>query len=490
MNILFIDPPSFKGTLSHDEKTKLPSPNIGIIYIATYLKEKINANVLILDMVHDNIGFMDLPKIIKEFSPSVVGISAKTFNILSAYKLSNIIKKVSRKIVIILGGAHGTALPEYTLGECSDIDAIVLREGEETVLDLCTRIGDSYDLTDDIFVDVPGIVYRNKYGQVIKNNERELIADLDTLPFPDLSFVNYTKYKRNYNPNKHRFQHVYSVFGSRGCPFNCTFCMPLHTRKHRVRSIENILDEIEMLNIKHGAERIYFDDSLFCVRKKWFLDFCEKYAGRGLNKKVQWGFETRIDIANTEMFRHAKECGCIYTVFGVESGNEMVLKKANKRYSRDSIIEKVTSAKSAGIDEVCINIILGLPYETKETIRDTLTLMEELPYDYASISLLHLLPGTAAFEMADKGEGGLRWIEGKRMNWSAYSEDEPMAKVNDVNSAFLFSSREKGLRISARKAKNNKVGIALKRLAYTIEFARTDRRRLLQKIKDTIRGIK
>jgi radical SAM superfamily enzyme YgiQ (UPF0313 family) len=490
MNVMFIDPPSEMGTASESVLTTMPTPNMGIIYMATYIRQKTGANIFVLDMAANKIKFKDLPDLLNNFQPSIVGISSKTFNILSAFKLSNIIKNISPETVIIAGGAHPTALPDYTLNECPDIDAIVLREGEETLLDLIESMKNGNNLiNDNIFKDIFGIVYRNRYNQIVTNRERSLITDLDSLPFPDLALVDYNRYRRVYNPNKHKFQHIYPVFASRGCPFNCTFCMPLHTRKHRVRNIESILDEIELMNKKYGAERIYFEDSLFCTTKEWFMQFCEKYKEKGLHKKIQWGFETRIDTADIEIFSQAKDSGCIYTFFGVESGNEIILSKANKRYTKASIFEKVAAAKLAGIDEVNISIILGLPYETKETIEETLNLIEELPFDNASINILDIYPGTTTFEMADKGEGGIKWVEGKRMNWSAYSREDPMVEVNDLSSMELLEARKKALRIIATKSKKNKVALNTKRLAYLIELAKTDRHRLLRKLKKIINEI-
>jgi radical SAM superfamily enzyme YgiQ (UPF0313 family) len=372
MNVLFIEPPSLEGFASEMEDTRPTTPNMGLLYMATCLRARTGANVAVLDMAAEGRKFADIPEVIRDFQPSIVGISAKTFNMLSAYKLSEIIKAASPKTVVLAGGAHPTALPEHTLKECPHIDAVVLREGEDTVIDIYGRMSGGYGSIGDVFSGILGVVYRDSNGHAVHNGERNLIADLDDLPFPDFTLVDYKRYQRVYNPNKHRFQHIYPVFASRGCPFNCTFCMPLHARKHRVRSIENILDEIELLNKKHGARRIYFEDSLFCARRDWFKAFCEGYTERGLHRKVQWGFETRIDTAKVELFELAKESGCIYTFYGVESGSEAVLRKANKKYSRPMIIEKVKAAKEAGIDEVNISIILGLPHETRETIEETL----------------------------------------------------------------------------------------------------------------------
>lgn len=483
MNIVLIDPPSMEGTTIEGFSSKMPTPNLGPIYIATYLKIKSDANVIVIDMAANDIDFADMASLIKNYQPSLVGISAKTFNILSAYKLSGIIKDIAPKTIVVVGGAHPTALPEYTLKECQEIDAIVMREGEHSVFEIYQRIRNGYETSADVFSGVLGVVFRNQDGEIVHNEERNLIEDLDSLPLPDLTLVDYRKYQRLYNPSRNRFEHIYPVFASRGCPFNCTFCMPLHKRKHRVRSINRIIDEIELLNEKHGAEWIYFEDSLFCSRRDWFMEFCEKYTERGLHKKVQWGFETRVDTARDDLFELAKKSGCIYTFFGVESGSESVLRKANKKYTRKMILEKIAAAKRAGIDSVNISIILGLPHETRETISETLTLIKEAHCDSANINILDIYPGTVVFDMVDKGEAGLRWIEGKRMNWAAYSREEPMVEVNDLTAEALLSFKREAIRIS--RSKDRKLNLSRK-LRTFIELARTDRRTLYKMLKDMI----
>lgn len=275
MNVLLIDPPSTKGKVleATDRRSKLPSPNMGLIYLGTYLMANSEATVKIIDPQMLSFSEGTLHAFLKKFRPSLVGISAKTFNILGAYYAARIVKEVTPESLVVAGGAHPTALSERTLQECLEVDAVVLREGEITFLEIYNRLAGGWSVPDELFSDIVGLVWRSKEGVIQHNGERELIKDLDSLPFPDFSMVDYTKYARVYNPERRKFQHMYPVFGSRGCPFNCTFCMPLLTRKHRVRSIEKILDEVELIHRKHGAERVYFEDSLFCSSKSWFSGF-------------------------------------------------------------------------------------------------------------------------------------------------------------------------------------------------------------------------
>ena len=470
MNIMLIDPPSLEGNVVEAKATKQPTPNLGLIYIATHIKNNTNADVQVIDMAAEQIGFSDLTSKIDQNKPELIGLSSKTFNVLSAYKIAKIVKSLNSDIIVILGGAHATALPENTLNECPEIDAVVIREGEYAALDLVKRMEKGFHNKDDLFNNLNGTVYKNKNGIIVENKKQQLIDDLDSLPYPDLSFVNYNNYLKVYNPNKNIFQHVYPVFASRGCPFNCTFCMPLLTRKYRLRKPGRIINEIEALNEKHGAERIYFEDSLFGANKDWFIEFCNEYIDKGLNNKVQWGFETRVDKANYDFFLSAKRAGCIYTYFGIESGDEEVLKKANKGYSVELIKKTVFDAKKAGIDQIHASFILGLPYETKASISNTLNLLKDLPLDGASINILDVYPGTEVFKMVDQGTGGLRWIKGKRYNWDRYKRHEPMVEVNDVDSEYLLRALKKAREIINNKKKENKKEFILWQSAFENEF--------------------
>lgn len=491
MNILLVDPPSSTGRAHESSgRNKLPSPNMGLIYLATYIKAKAgnDANIKIIDPQLFDFSPANIAGLVAGFKPDLVGISAKTFNVPGGYYFAKCVKEASPGAVVVLGGAHATALPEQTLEECPQLDALVLREGELTMWDIVSRLSDAKRDPAAIFDGMPGCAWRGAHGQAVINAPRELIADLDSLPFPDFSFVDYSKYAKLYNPTKYAFQHIYPVFGSRGCPFNCTFCMPLLTRKHRVRSVGNIIEEVKQLNRNYGARRIYFEDSLFCPEKSWFEDFCQSYIRAGLHKKVQWGFETRIDVIKPELFKFAKEAGCIYTFFGAESGSERVLSKANKRYSRDSIIAKVYAAKAAGISQVNVSIIFGLPYETRETIKETLSLLEIIPCDNAGVNILDVYPGTEIANMVEKGEGGLRWAEGFEMAWGNLSRTSVTVEVNDVTAQDLLAARDAAIRIVTNRAKKGTFARLMKMAMYSKEMLRDDPKTFVNYVKDALAG--
>lgn len=482
MEVLLIDPPSLEGKFTEvSDRNIMFNPNLGLVYMATYLQEKSDAHVTIVDYQGRHLDQ------VQDIKPALVGITAKTFNILGAYDIAAKIRKSNPEAIILAGGAHPTAIPQQTLAECPHLDAVVMGEGELTLLDIYNRLKTAAGDRNKMFHEVPGVVWRDDQGQIISNNKRKLIEDLDSLPFPDYSLIDWSKYARRYSPTRHKFMRCYPIFASRGCPFNCTFCFPLLTRKHRARSVDNVLDEIELLVEKYGAERIYFEDSLFYPDKKQFAEFCEKFIRRGLHKKVEWGFETRIDTSFNEMFALAKAAGCIYIGFGVESCSEIILKSINKSYSKDAIISRLYLAKQAGIPEVVIGIIFGLPFETKETIKETISLLKVLPFDEAGIAIMDIYPGTKVFEMVSSGEGGLRWLKEER-TWEDCSRAEVAVEVNDLTAADLIQAREEAIRISAEKTKKNRIERLYKLWAYSKELLKEDPKTFFTYLKDVLTG--
>lgn len=188
MNVIFIDPPSLIGTCRENEFLKVPGPHMGILYIADHLKRKTDAHVLVLDMGGNSARCTDMVWSIKRNKPSFIVISSKTSSILSTYGISACIKKIDPNITVIVGGAHSDALPEYTLNECREIDAIVLlREAENTLIEVYERIKHlASSINDEIFLDLPGIVYRDSHDRIISNKIPSL---LESITFPDLSLV-------------------------------------------------------------------------------------------------------------------------------------------------------------------------------------------------------------------------------------------------------------------------------------------------------------
>jgi len=258
-----------------------------------------------------------------------------------------------------------------------------------------------------------------------------------------------------------------------------------------MRSPLKVVEEMELLNKNLGAEYFNLQGSgIYAFKKsplnsnnKWYEDFFNQLVKRKLNEKIYWAFATRIDTAEPEMFIKAKEAGCVKVTLGIESGNEMILKKIKKKCTKKHIYDIVQSAKNSGIHSVHANFILGLPYETRETAGDTLEMIGSLPLDGVGVSILDIYPGTDVFDMVEKSEGGLNWLPGKRMNWESYTRLEVQVSVNDLTKDDLLDLREEALERWRAKKITGVDGQGNKQLVALIKFYR-ERLKQVAKLKN------
>lgn len=402
MKVLLIDP----GNVSESWYQTRQCPNLGLAYIGAILKEH-DHNVRILDMATYHLNLNDLVDIVTEFQPDIAGISAASFNILDAYDVITAVKSVSSDIFTVLGGAHGSALSQRTLRECSSIDAVVVGEGERVMLDLCeTR--------------KPGI----HIGKPIK--------DLDNLPFPDWDMYDYSKYKKAYSIAFDYECHLYPIVSSRGCVYNkCKFCYQLHGRRVRLRSPKNVVDELEFNYDKFGADYWYFGDSNFSPSKKHLMGVCDEIINRGLD--ISFKCQTRVDLASIEVLRKLHDAGCELIFYGIESGVQEILTRCGKNITIQQIRQAVKNAADIGMT-VRGSFILGLDGDTKETVHQTIKFAKELKsigLDQAQFHFLDLYPGTEFWNMVLRHEGSLRPTY-DLYDWTVFSRENAHVETNDL----------------------------------------------------------
>ena len=350
---------------------------MGTMYLSSVLKQHSHqAEAFIGDMG---------PKMIcqiRNYNPDLVGFSCVTGLHDWCLKAAREIKKsISAKI--IFGGPHPTFFPDV-INE-GPVDIICRGEGEGAILDIADNIdrGSDYTKTQNCW-------FLTKSG-VIKNDVRPLLEDLDSLPFPDRRI-----YMDKY-PYLKSSQKV--VFTGRGCPYNCTYCFNDSLKKIynnkgkyvRKRSVDNILEEIDLLRAKERVGTIYFQDDVFFIDKNWLGDFTLKYS-----KKVNLPYIclVRVENIDEESVKLLKESNCKNVFFGIESGCEEFRYKLLKRHITDEQIVKAAALlKKYGIKFRTYNM-LGLPGETREDAFKTVHLNTAIKADYPWCSLLYPYPGT------------------------------------------------------------------------------------------------
>lgn len=420
MKVLLIDPG--KRYLERSELVPKVYPHIGLAYMGTVLRER----GFTVKMYDEGVESCPLNDILSQYDPDIVGISSMTFNILDAYRAASLTKEYSDALVV-LGGAHPSALPETTMEECPQCDVIVRGEGEYVL----SRIAEGESLSR-----IPGIVYRSP--DITSTGDPPVIENLDELPFPDWSLFDYSRYCTIYSEKFAKRIHLHQVSGSRGCPYYCTFCYPLLGRTFRFRSPESIVDEIEY-NVGKGAHHFDFTDSTTTIQESRFLKMCTLLRERGLHDKITWNFETRVDLVSESLLSSAVKAGSTMIFFGVESGDETILKSMKKNIDISMIEKAVKIATDAGL-KVKVSFLIGHAYETERSAQNTFDVAERLRKKFGvdiNLNLIDIYPGTDLYAMVEKGEGGATWIEGMRNNWAAYLRSTPQVEFQALSASRL-----------------------------------------------------
>jgi anaerobic magnesium-protoporphyrin IX monomethyl ester cyclase len=371
---------------------------MGLGYIAAYLKQH-GISVEIVDCT-----FLSQKQAIEHIiktEPTIIGIQ-------SMYSMRDVSIELARKLrgncsLLVAGGALPTISPEQFL---PDFDLVVLGEGEQTMLEITNQFKNSTSLTK-----INGIAYVEKETGLIKRTPpRPLLGNLDSLPPPSRELFDNSSYKKYYH-RKFGYKTT-AILTSRGCPFECDFCSkPIFGNRFRSRSASQIVDEVEEV-IGLGYDRIWFADDCFTLERSRLIEVCDEIINRGL--QIDWECLSRVDTFDQEIAAKMKAAGCIRVFFGIESGNDSVLKIMKKQITTKQAALAAKTCKESGIKAGAF-FILGYPGENHHTILDTVRLASSLPLDYLSFTLPYPIPGTPLFERI-KNELSLdEWQEPKNI---------------------------------------------------------------------------
>jgi len=390
-----------------DEIPRQQSPHIGMAYLLAVAKND-GLQVKYIDMVAYGFSVEQLIQYINDNPPALIGFTAFTIQIKAAGFIAEEIKKHFPHIPIGVGGAHATITPKKTLEEFSAFDFVVRGEGELVLLKVFENLKQGSSLSN-----IKGVVTRDK-----KDLSYDEIKDLDSLPFPAWEEFDLTKYS---GADPHRTKLELLVSTSRGCPFSCIFCCRPFGRHRRKRTITSIIKEIERNINDFGCEAICFTDETFIVDLEQSEELFHSMIKRGLDRKIEWSCEARVDIASPELYRLMKRAGCYYVFFGFESGDDTVLKNAKKGFTVSQVKRAVQWAKDAGL--ACAgSFILGLPGETEESANKSIELAKELDIYSTTFPIAVPFPGTEIREMAAEDKYGLRVLSN---NWDDYGKQYP-----------------------------------------------------------------
>ncbi len=369
MKILLIQPEEPKGS---PFGRKVLTPPIGLMYIAAVLENN-GFEVEIFD--NNLLGLTEekLSRKIRDANPDVVGISLDCVRLYPALLIASSVKTIfHNQVPVVMGGPHVNVRYDRVI-QYPEVDFVVYGEGEYTMLELCKAINENK--TKDSIL---GLCFKEN-GRTKINPPRPLIANLDELPLPALHLVPVTRYPRKGECVTNI--PIDQINTSRGCPFDCAFCSNNYIwgRKYRYRSPENVMKEIYLHVEKYGAKGVYFREDCFTVNRKRAIDICESITREGLDIALEC--ESRVDTLDRELLQIMRQAGFESIWFGVESGNQKTLDMMNKGISPEQVKNVFKWCRELGI-KAGASIMLGIPYETLEDMKNTIRFVKEIDAEY------------------------------------------------------------------------------------------------------------
>lgn len=382
MKILLVNPPF--NRLKGIKDIYFP---LGLGYLAGSLeKEGFDVSIYNAEVGEGDI-WNEYKQVLKDINPDIVAISSSSAKFHNAVEIARLFKEFNKKGKIILGGPHATICPKEVANEL--IDFVVKGEGEKTIVELCQAIKDNKD-----YSHIKGL-----------EEKRELIENLDELPFPSRSKL---LFKERY-PKR--------IFGAiitlRGCPFNCGFCAAkcMWTQKVRFRSIENVILEIKQVIKEFKTKEFFFWDDSFTLNKQRTIELCKRLKPLG----IFWGCCTKVTLLDEELVRAMKKAGCASIELGVESGSQRIIDYIKKGITLEEVNRATTLLDKYHISYTLM-LMAGFPSETKEDIEKTVEFIKNCKKGFICFSVFTPYPGTELYEEAKK----LNLISDK-IDWSKVS---------------------------------------------------------------------
>jgi radical SAM superfamily enzyme YgiQ (UPF0313 family) len=363
-------------------------PPIDLLYCAGVFKAE-GCDCRVRDFPVEGGGWDAFRRELEEFRPDLLMLSITSPSFNEDMKAATLAHEVLPDIIVAAKGAHFHTHITESMQEAPQLDLALRGEYEETCRDL-VRIANRSQIA--------GLTWRNNNGEIIQNEDREFIKDLDSLPFPSRELVDNSLYIR---PDLGVAQTT--LVTERGCPHRCIFCLaPVFSgRKVRKRSPDNVIAEIRECVEVHGIHDFLFRSDLFTADRAWVEELCNALIETGLN--IRWSANSRVDKIEEDLLRLMKKAGCWLLAFGVESGSQEMLNNMRKGTKLEQARHALSTCRKAGIKS-SIYILLGLPWETEDTFNKSLSFAKELNPNFLEFFYVYPFKGTELRNMVeDKG---------------------------------------------------------------------------------------
>ncbi len=355
------------------------TPPLGLAYLAAMLQEG-GLEVACVDAIAEDIdnivecdGFMYQGLSIEDTvaridqDTGMIGVSCMfSQDWLYTKDLLRAIRKRFPQTPIVVGGEHVTAMPEFCLRDCPEIDCCVLGEGEETIVELAKHWHNRK------FEAIAGVAVLRE-GEYVQSEPRARIRAVDEIPHPAWDFFPMEVYLETRNGHGVYRGRTMGILATRGCPYKCTFCSNpvMYGKLYIPRDPADVLDEIEKYIHQYGCENVDFYDLTMILKRQWVLEFCRLIEERGLKFTWQLPTGTRSEVVDEEVAEALNRTGCRNITYAPESGDPQTLDRIKKRVKLPSVIESIKASLKSGINVKC-NIIIGFPHETRRGVFNTM----------------------------------------------------------------------------------------------------------------------
>jgi radical SAM superfamily enzyme YgiQ (UPF0313 family) len=391
MRFLLINPPS---------PVQLGSPLLGQQYVAAALRAA-GVDVRIIDASARRVRptANEILHIVDDWQPDIIGMALFSRWVYHAYALARDLRGKARWLVA--GGAHVTACPLEPLDY--GFDAVLTGEAEQSVVDFV-----EFAAGRKAPEGIPGLILRNPQGKAHPGASAGFVQDLDALSWPMLA---QDLYKSEWYHASDATAIPGGMLTSRGCPARCTFCANYVTgRKFRHRSTTSVLEEMEAMHRIYGLSFFPFWDDAFTANRQRLFEMMRAFETE-LSFVPSWFAITRATHAQPEILRAMKRAGCSAINFGVESGDDEILRAIKKGVTTAQVVQALENAKAEGFVTAC-NFMLGFPQETPREIEHTLRFMEQIAHLVDSFSTLGVVvpfPGTPLYDDFHVKYGFTNW---------------------------------------------------------------------------------
>jgi radical SAM superfamily enzyme YgiQ (UPF0313 family) len=388
---LFIVPPT--GLFYRDDRCQVslkgvsnsPRPPINLAYMAAIL-EKNGFSCQIKDYPVEGGTWKDLGEDIRGFSPTLLIVYTTITSVKHDLYSCHLAKQIDPDIITIAKGGDTTVRPIERLEMCEHLDIAIVGEPEMTMLDIALE---------KELKDIKGICYR-KNSTLHRNKERPFLDNIDSLPFPSRHLLDQSRYIR---PDTGEI--MTTIQTNRGCPAKCIYCLSTYVSGSslRLRSPENIADELEQCVNEHNIRNFFFRADTFTWEKDWVISVCREIIRRKLD--IQWVANSRTNTVDEERLIWMKKAGCWLVSFGVESGSQYILDKTQKGITLEQSRNALRLARKCKL-KTFLTYLIGMPWDNRETIMETFDFARELNGDFFEIILPFPFPGTKYYEIAKK----------------------------------------------------------------------------------------